>query len=303
MTTRTGNDVMTDTRTVTLLGLGTMGAGMAARLLSGGYPLTVWNRSIERGRALESAGARVARTPGGAAQGADVIVSMVADDAASRAVWLGETGALAGVRPGAVLVESSTVSPGWIRELAELARARGCALIDAPVTGSRVQAASGELLFLAGGDAAAIESVRDVLLAMGRDVVVLGPSGSGAFVKLVNNFVAGVQVAAIAEATTLIEASGLDRDRALGVLLDGAPGSPIVKLVAARMTGRDYDVHFRVDLMGKDLGYAIEAAARHGLPLSTAEAALRCFQQASRGGFGGRDIAAVVEPLRAGLSV
>lgn len=105
MTTRTGNDVMTDTRTVTLLGLGTMGAGMAARLLSAGYPLTVWNRSIERGRALESAGARVARTPGGAAQGADVIVSMVADDAASRAVWLGETGALAGVRPGAVLVE------------------------------------------------------------------------------------------------------------------------------------------------------------------------------------------------------
>lgn len=290
-------------RSITLLGLGTMGAGMAGRLLAAGYPLTVWNRSFERGRALERAGARVAPTPHGAAEDADVVVSMVADDAASRAVWLGESGALAGVRPGAVLIESSTVSPGWIHELAERARVRGCSLIDAPVTGSRVQAASGELLFLAGGDAATIEDVRDVLLVMGRDVVRLGPSGSGAFVKLVNNFVAGVQVAAIAEAVTLIEASGLDREQALGVLLEGAPGSPIVKLVAARMMGRDYDVHFRVDLMGKDLGYAIEAAARHGLPLATAEAALRCFQSASRGGFGGRDIAAVVEPLRAGDAV
>lgn len=294
---------MATKRAITVLGLGTMGAGMAGRLLAAGYPLTVWNRSVERSRALEPAGARVAYTPHGAVEDADVVVSMVADDAASRAVWLGETGALAGVGPGAVLIESSTVSPEWIHELAELARARGCSLIDAPVTGSRVQAASGELLFLAGGDAAAIEDVRDVLLVMGRDVVPLGPSGSGAFVKLVNNFVAGVQVAAIAEAVTLIEASGLDRERALGVLLEGAPGSPIVKLVAARMTGRDYDVHFRVDLMGKDLGYAIEAAAQHGLPLSTAEAALRCFQSASRGGFGGRDIAAVVEPLRAGHSV
>lgn len=293
---------MSDKRAITLLGLGTMGTGMASRLLAAGYPLTVWNRSIERSRALETQGARVAHTPHGAAEAGDVIVSIVADDAASRAVWLGETGALAGARPGAVLIESSTVSPGWIRELAELAHARGCSLIDAPVTGSRAQAAAGELLFLAGGDAPTIEDVRDVLLVMGRDVLALGPSGSGAFVKLVNNFVAGVQIAAIAEAVTLIEASGLDRERALGVLLDGAPGSPIVKIVAARMLGRDYDVHFRADLMGKDLGYAIEAAAQHGLPLSTAEAALRSFQAASRDGFGGRDMAAVVEPLRAGLA-
>ncbi|MGH7507521.1 MAG: NAD(P)-dependent oxidoreductase, partial [Longimicrobiales bacterium] len=219
-----------------------------------------------------------------------------------RAVWLGESGALAGVREGTVLIESSTVSPGWVHELADHARAVRCDLIDAPVTGSRTQAHAGELLFLAGGDAAVIESVRDVLLAMGREVRPMGPAGSGAFVKLVNNFVCGVQVAALAEAVALVEASGLDRDRALGVLLDGAPGSPLVRAVAARMAAGDYDVHFRIDLMAKDLAYASDLASRHALPLHTAVAAIHCFRTASQRGFGDRDIAAVVEPLRAVVS-
>jgi 3-hydroxyisobutyrate dehydrogenase len=240
----------------------------------------------------------VADSPRAAAEGADVVISMVADDVASREVWLGEAGALAGVRAGATLIESSTLSPAWVEELANQARARMCELIDAPVTGSRTQARAGELNFLAGGAAATIDGVRDVLLAMGRDVLRLGPSGSGAIVKLVNNFVCGVQVAAIAEAVALIEASGLSRAEALGVLLNGAPGSPLVKAVAGRMVAEDYDVHFRVDLMAKDLAYASALAARHALPLRTAEGALDCFRAASRSALGDRDIAAVVEPLR-----
>lgn len=287
-------------RAVTILGLGTMGAGMADQLLAAGFPLTVWNRTAARAERLAAAGARVAATPRAAVEGAAVVVSMVADDTASRAAWLGEAGALSGVRAGTVLIECSTLSPGWVRELAAAAGERGCSLIDAPVTGSRTQAAAGQLLFLAGGDAAAIESAADVFAAMGRGVVPLGPTGSGAFVKLVNNFMCGVQVAALAEAVALIEVSGLDRDRALGILLDGAPGSPLVKAVAARMLGRDYDVHFAVDLMGKDLSYAAAEGERYGVVLETARAALESFRRSSEQGFGRRDMAAVVEPLRAG---
>ena len=290
-------------RAVTVFGLGTMGAGMAGQLLAKGFQVTVWNRSSnDRTAALAAAGARVAATPREAAADAEVVVSMVADDAASRSVWLGSDGALRTVRPGVVLIESSTVSPAWIVELAERANGQGAVLIDAPVTGSRVQAERGELLFLAGGPAETIDSARDVLLAMGRDVVHLGPLGAGAFVKLVNNFMCGVQVAALAEAVALVEASGLDREKALGILLNGAPGSPLVKAVTARMTAADYDVHFRVDLMAKDLAYASDVASRHGIPLHTAAAALRSFHAASTAGLGDRDISAVVEPLRAILT-
>lgn len=290
---------MTEMRAVTLLGLGTMGVGMGHRLLAAGFPLTVWNRSAERAQGLESAGAKAAGTPAAAVAGADVVISMVADDAASRAVWLDDAGALAGVREGTLLIESSTLTPAWVRELAGFARARACDFIDAPVTGSRLQAAEGELLFLAGGEPEAVDRAREVMRAMGRDVVHLGPAGSGAFVKLVNNFLGGVQVAALAEAVALIEASDLDRDRALDLLLGGAPGSPLVKIVAERMRARDYDVHFRVDLMRKDLTYATEEAAAHGLSLETAEAALGRYRSAIEHGLGEQDMAAIVEPLRA----
>lgn len=285
-------------RAVTLLGLGTMGNGMANQLLAAGFPLTVWNRSSAKARALEAAGARVAETPRLAAAAADVIISMVADDAASRAVWLGESGALAGARAGTVLIECSTVSPGWIEELGAAARERGCALIDAPVTGSRAEAESGRLLFLAGGAPAVVEQVGDVLDAMGRGVLHLGPLGSGAFVKLVNNFVCGVQVAALAEAVTLIESSELDRDRALSVLLQGAPGSPLVKGVASRMLEPSDQVNFAVDLMAKDLTYAASVAAAHQIDLATARAALQLFHAAGERGLGRRDIAAVIEAAR-----
>ncbi|MGC2300853.1 MAG: NAD(P)-binding domain-containing protein [Acidobacteriaceae bacterium] len=134
---------------IAFLGLGLMGSGMAARLLGAGYPVTVWNRTRDRARPLAELGATVADSPAGAAEGAEIIFSMLADDAACRAAWLGSEGALAAAGAGAVLVESSTVTVGWIEELSKAAEARGLALVDAPVTGSKAQAAGGQLLFLA----------------------------------------------------------------------------------------------------------------------------------------------------------
>jgi 3-hydroxyisobutyrate dehydrogenase len=275
-----------------------MGSGMASRLLAAGFPLTVWNRHAARATPLAAAGATLGSSPHDAAAGADVIISMLADDDASRSVWLGPSGALTGARPGAVLIESSTVTPAWIDELAAAAARAQCDLLDAPVTGSKSHAASGELLFLAGGDAAVLDRVRPVLAAMGRETMHVGPIGSGARLKLINNFVCGVQAASLAEAVALVEACGLDRAQALAVLTNGAPGSPLFKAMAPRMIGRDYTVNFALALMKKDLAYAQREAARHQMALATAAAAERIFQEAIDAGHGGRDMAAVVEPLR-----
>jgi 3-hydroxyisobutyrate dehydrogenase len=283
---------------VAVLGLGVMGGGMARRLLSAGFPVTVWNRSPERAQALEAEGAVRAATPREAAGGADVILSMVADDDASRSVWIGPDGALAAARPGALLIEASTLSSAWTGQLAATAIERGCRFLEAPVTGSRVQAASGELLFLAGGDARTVEAARPILAVLGRDVVHLGPVGSGARMKLINNFVCGVQAAALAEALVLIERCGLSKEAALGILLNGAPGSPLVKTVAPRMATPDYTVFFVLALMRKDLAYAIAEGEANGVSLTTAAAARRLFDAALDGGWGDADFSAVIEAVR-----
>jgi len=279
-------------------GLGTMGSGMAARLISAGFDVTVYNRTPERAQHLREAGARVAATPAEAAADADAVIAMVADDAASREVWLGPQGALAAARKGVVLIDSSTVTPGWIRELAAQTESHGCPLLDAPVTGSRTQAHGGELLFLVGGDADVVERCRPVFKPMSRGVVYLGPNGAGATMKLINNFLCGVQAAGLAEAMAWIERSGLERAGALSILTGGAPGSPLVKALSERMSNRDYQVNFRLDLMAKDLRYAVGEGHRAGVELQTGLAALRRFEEAAGSGFGDRDMSAVVEPLR-----
>jgi 3-hydroxyisobutyrate dehydrogenase len=284
--------------TVAVLGLGLMGSGMASRLLAAGFAVTVWNRSPERARPLVDDGATAAGSPSDAAAHADIVLAMVADDAASRVVWDGDRGALQRARPGAVLVECSTLSPEWVHDLASRAAARGCSFLEAPVTGSRTHAAEGELLFLVGGEASVLETVRPVLAAMGRGVVHLGPVGSGSRLKLINNFVCGVQAAALAEAVALVERSGVPLDTALEVLTTGAPGSPLVRALAQRMADRAYPPSFALELMLKDLSYAIAEAERRGVELTTAAAARRLFAAARDEGHGRADMAAVVEPLR-----
>mgnify|MGYP001553264319 CR=1 FL=1 len=283
---------------VAFLGLGLMGAGMASRILGAGFPLTVYNRNPAKAASLVAAGARVATSPREAAAQADVIISMVADNHAARAVWLGDSGALAGAAPGCIAIESSTVTAGWVMELAAAAAASSCEFIDAPVTGSRIQAGAGELAFLVGGPAATLEKARPVLTPMSKSITLLGPVGSGARVKLINNFVCGVQIASLAEAITMIERAGLDRAKAIEVLTSGAPGSPLVKAISARMTAADYTPNFIVRLLAKDLTYAIDEAAGHALDLTTAAAALKLFQTAVATGHGDQDMSAVIEPFR-----
>jgi len=276
-----------------------MGAGMAGRVLTAGFPLAVYNRNPEKTAPFAKAGAFVARTPRDAAARADIILSMLADDNACRAVWLDkDTGALAAAAPGTWLVESSTASVAWIHELAAAAKKRECELLDAPVTGSKPQSAAGELLFLVGGSAEALAAVRPVLAVMSRDVLHLGPIGSGATLKLINNFLCGVQAASLAEAMALLTASGLDKEKSVAVLTAGAPGSPLVKILTSRAAANDFTPNFVLHLMAKDLTYAREEGARHGVAMNTASPAIADFEKAIAAGYGEKDFSAVIPALQ-----
>ncbi len=290
---------MESKQSVAILGLGTMGRGMAINLLKAGFPLTVWNRTQAKAEPLAEMGATLAQTPALAAQSADVVLAMLSDDDASRAAWLGKDGALAAMPSGAIAVESSTLSPQWIAELAAEVANRGLRMVEAPVTGSRAQAEAGQLNFLVGSDETVLAAVAPVLRCMSNEILHLGPIGSGAQLKLINNFLCAVQVTSFAEALRWMERTGLQRDIALNFLKRGAPGSNILSAMSERMTKRKYDVNFLLRLMEKDLRYAQAAASDLGIELSMSCPAEELFRTARELGFGEKDMSAVVEAVRA----
>lgn len=285
-------------QTVALLGLGTMGHGMASNLLKAGFPLTVWNRTPAKAESLARNGAKIAATPAQAAKEAQIVIAMVSDDEVSRSVWLGAEGALAAMHPGAIAVDSSTLSPDWIAELQAAVSDRALRMADAPVTGSRMQAESGQLTFLVGADDETLAAITSVLRPMSKEILHLGPVGSGTQMKLINNFLSAVQVSSFAEAVAWIERTGLSRGTALDFLKRAAPGSPIFATMAERMTRRTYDVHFLLRLIEKDLRYAHAAAAKLGVELSMSSAAEKLFRAAREKGWGDKDMSAVLEAVR-----
>ncbi len=284
---------------IALLGLGTMGSGMASNWLAKGFPLTVWNRTRAKAEALAAKGAKLAETPREAAAEADLIVAMVADDAASRAVWMGADGALAGAKPGAIAAESSTLSPGWVRELAAAATGRGLSFLDMPVGGSKGAAAKGELTLFVGGDAATLERARPALEAIGSTIHHLGPTGAGATWKLINNTMVAVQIASAAEALALAEKAGLDRREVAAVIAGSGLASPLVKMKMPRMAELDFDrADFALRHMAKDLRYALGLAEEHGASRELMKAAAAKYQVAETQGLGDRDFAGVLDAIR-----
>jgi 3-hydroxyisobutyrate dehydrogenase len=283
---------------IALIGLGTMGRGMALQLLKAGLPLTVFNRTADRARPLMELGASVAASPRQAAKSADMVISIVADDDASHSVWLGPEGALSGARPDTLLIESSTLSTRWVEQLAAQAVDRGCQFLDAPVTGSKPQAESGQLVFMVGGDAAVLDRARPVLEVMSREIVHFGPVGSGIKVKLLNNLLIGIQVASLAELLALAERMGIDAERAARFISNGAPGSPMVKLAVQRIVADDFTPNFSVRLMTKDLAYAISEAELFSASSSTARAAKRIFEKGLEAGLADKDLCSIIQVLR-----
>jgi 3-hydroxyisobutyrate dehydrogenase len=280
---------------VAILGLGIMGGGMAANWLAKGFAVSVWNRTRAKAEPLAAKGATIAATPREAATGADFIFAMVADDDASRSVWLGADGALAGAKKGAIGVESSTLTPDWIRELAGQAQAKGVGFLDAPVGGSRPAAASGNLRFFVGGDPQTYEAARPALAAVGSKMDLLGPVGAGATWKLINNQLAAGQIAALAEALAVAKKAGFKNEQISELILGGAPASPIVKLKLPRMLAQDFEpTDFALNLMLKDARYATALAEALGAPAGMIASAAKAFARADAKGLGDKDIAAVI---------
>ncbi len=282
---------------IAFFGLGTMGYGMARNLLQAGHQVTVYNRTYSKAKALQSNGARAAETPRDATQGAEVLISMVADDAASRAIWFGEQGAMAAASPNALLIECSTLTPRLIHEIAAAAEAKQCAFLDAPVTGSRPQAEAGELNFLVGGTKENIERARPVFEAMGKNIFHFGETGSGAMVKLINNMMVGVQVAAFAEGVALAEQSGLDVKQVADFLYQGPPGSLILKRKGPAVLQRDYTSNFALRWMHKDLSYGLEEGVAYDVPMPTTSAVREVLRMAMAQGWGDKDFTVLYELL------
>jgi 3-hydroxyisobutyrate dehydrogenase len=281
---------------IAFIGLGTMGSAMAQNLLQAGFPVVVYNRTRERAMPLQAQGAEIADTPKIAAQNAEIILTMVTDDSASGAVWLGEQGILAGAKPRSILIESSTVSPKWIRELSS--HTSDFCLLDAPVAGSQPQAIAKELIFFVGGESETVSQAQPVLLAMGKSVVHLGAIGSGILMKLISNLMIGVQVATLAEALNFAQRSGLDEAKVVQALSNGSAGSPVVRTKAIQISAQDFTPYFALYLLHKDLGYALEEAGKQNAPLPTTAIAREFYRMAMMQGLGDQDVAAISQVFR-----
>lgn len=270
-----------------------MGAQMAGNLQKAGYALRVFNRSAGRAQPFVEAGAVGCPNAAEAARGARFVVSMVADDQATREVMLGADGVVNAAAEGTVIIDSSTNTPAMAREVAAAAAARGVRYLDAPVSGSIAQARARELVFMVGGESADLAAAVPVLEAIGRMHRHMGPSGAGATIKLINNMLSGTMSAALAESMAVAEAAGLNPAATLEILGEGAAGSRLVKTKIPKMLGRDFSAQFQLALMEKDLRYFLSLAQEMDRPAPIAALVRSQFQAARRAALGGLDVAAL----------
>ncbi|MBX9849751.1 MAG: NAD(P)-dependent oxidoreductase, partial [Rhodocyclaceae bacterium] len=276
--------------------LGAMGSRMARNLVAAGHAVTVWNRSPDVAGPLQQAGAEVGATPRDAAKGADVVISMVRDDAASRFVWTDSVaGALHGMAPDAIAVESSTLSHAWVMELAQRCAAGGIGFLDAPVLGSRPQAEAGQLIYLVGGQEDRMHRVSPVLKDMGASIHHVGGVGAGAALKLLANAFFGIQVVAVAELCGLVQACGFDAAAAFEIFSATPLMSPAAKGAVSQMLSNSFAPLFPVDLIAKDLHYLQIMAMESGARFQICDVALEVFIEGQRRGLGAQNLSAVVQ--------
>lgn len=286
---------------IAFVGLGRMGRGMAGRLLDAGHRVVVHNRTAERAAELLARGAEWADSPAAAAHGADAVVAMLSDDDASRQVWTGSAGVLAGSpADGALAVECSTLSSGWVRELAALARDRGLRYLDCPVTGLPDAAAAGALTLFVGADPDDLAAAEPVLAPLSAERLHFGPVGAGTAYKLIVNLMGAVQIAGAAEGMALAERAGLDLDQVARAIASGQAASPQVVRNSRRMADGDHaEVVFSGRLRRKDAAYAMELADELGVGAPFGRTALAGLDRLLDSGLGDRNESSIVEVARA----
>ncbi|MDI3423663.1 2-hydroxy-3-oxopropionate reductase [Streptomyces sp. B-S-A12] len=271
------------------IGLGIMGSPMAVNLVRAGHTVTGWNRSPEKTAPLVEAGGSAAATIADAVRDADIVITMVPASPQVEAVAYGPDGILENARPGALLIDHSSITPQTSVDLAETARDHGVRVLDAPVSGGEAGAVEGVLSIMVGGDKGDFDAARPVLEAMGTTIVHCGPHGSGQTVKAANQLIVAVNLEACAEAVTFLEKSGVDLKAALEVLNGGLAGSAVLTRKMENFLLHEYRPGFKVDLHHKDMGIVTEAARTVGAVLPVGAVAAQQIAAARAQGWGELD--------------
>ncbi|MGF1521379.1 MAG: NAD(P)-dependent oxidoreductase [Leptolyngbyaceae cyanobacterium] len=280
---------------IAVLGIGAMGSRVAQNLLKANYPVIVYSRAVARAKSLLALGATYAATPREAAEQADIVISMVTHDDASRAVWLTpETGAVAGLDENTIAIESSTLTVDWTKALAAAIAAQGAAFLDAPVVGSRPQAEAGKLIYLVGGKPDILAQAETCLQASGI-VRHIGSTGQGMAMKLAVNTLFGIQVVALAEILRMLSKQGLALDKALSCLGELPIMSPATKGAGGLMVAGNHAPLFPIELVEKDFRYAIQAGAQGEGAMPAAAAICEIYQTAIAQGHGSDNITGVIQ--------
>lgn len=269
------------------IGLGLMGRPMAANLLKAGHAVTVWNRTASRADELVAAGAKLAKSPKEAASDADVVITIVSDPPALEEVLWGKSGggagvgaadaALAAMKPGAIYIDSSTVSPDLARKIAAACAAKGVKFLDAPVTGGDWGAKKGELVFMVGGEAETLKAAEPVIGVMGKKWFLLGPNGAGQTIKLAMNSILALQIQGLAEALALVTAAGLKGESLVEVMQSSMARSGVMDVKAPNLLKGEYVPSFPLRLMYKDVSLAMDLAKELGVKLPAAAAAQQTY--------------------------
>lgn len=274
---------------IAFIGLGIMGLPMAKNLVQAGFPVTGYNRSPQKAQALASAGGQAAETIAEAVQDADVIITMVPDSPDVTAVVTGSEGVFAHAPQNAYWVDASTIRPDVATDLAEQARTAGLKPLDAPVSGGEQGAIDGALSIMVGGEQSDFDAVQDVLNAVGKTIVRVGPSGSGQTVKAANQLMVAGNIQLLAEAVVFLEAYGVDTSSALQVLGGGLAGSKVLEQKGQKMLDREFSPGFRLELHHKDMGIVTAAAREAGVSIPIGAAVAQLVAATVNHGDGGLD--------------
>ncbi len=278
-----------------IIGLGIMGHGMALNFLKSGYPVAIWNRDGSKAVDLVKRGAELLRSPKDVTKSADIVFEVVADDNASRAVWFGEVGILAGASKDKVLITSATLSLDYLDELIEATKSSKLRLLDMPLTGSRAGAETGNLKLLAGGDPDVIESIRTALDTISATLYYFGPIGSGMRFKLILNMLMAIHATAASQAAVLATKSGLDPKVVKEAIMDGmAPASPFTGLLFDSLEHPQTQTRFAIKLLEKDLRYAQRMAKRFGLDFDLLNDVQKDFVKAEELGLSDQDWSKII---------
>jgi 3-hydroxyisobutyrate dehydrogenase-like beta-hydroxyacid dehydrogenase len=279
------------------VGLGVMGGRIALRLLQAGHTVTGYNRTRAKAEWLLASGLCLADSPRAAVEASEVTFSMVTGTAALRAVTEGPDGVLAGLGPGKVYVDMSTVSPSASRELAGAVAERGAAMLDAPVSGSVVTLEQGRLSIMVGGDREVVDRVLPILRDIGPTVTHVGPAGRAVLMKIATNLSLAVQMVAFSEGVLLAEKAGIPRETAVEVLLHSVIASPMVRYRGPFVLEQPEEAWFDVDMMQKDLLLALEAGRELDVALPTTAVSNQLLTAARAMGLQQRDFATVFTVL------